>query len=880
MEIKIYAPVDGIVKKIEDCSDKTFAQKMLGDGFLIIPSSNVFKSIFDEAKVSMIFDTKHAYGLEIQGLNVLIHCGMDTVNLNGEPFNSKVKVGDWVKVGQDLFEADIKKIKGLKLSVETPIVFDQANIQSFFIKDLKVGKVKQGELICSIDYTLKEEKTENVNKKIDAHELFSGVSKYEKQSREINKAVGGKENYAEAYNCMTRLRFSIKNKDLVDEKILKKIEVVKGVIWNGTELQVVIGQDVYKVKDEILKQNDFANSIAQSNGEHTEKVSLFRKALSMFSGIMVKIIPVMVGAGLIQAIIAILIQLNVMPDISFAQQVAGSAQTWIFDKDLSVFWVILFIAGKTSQYFMGIMIAWSAANYFKFDYILGIALGVIMCSPFLFGDGGQAGFGFQWVIINFGDLNTGNPMLDNISKVIITGLSTKIFVIIGAIYLAKRLNDWIKSWIPITLELMFRPFLIFIIVIPIAFFVFLPIWNIFETLFGSLMFYVGKMPLGIGVGIFVGLWQVTVIFGLHMMLAIISIIDFNNNGGQSIFGIAGSVSVWAQVGALIGVVIVTQNAQLKKQGVGMIAAGFLGITEPILYGINLPKKRPLYAGVIAAFVAGALMNVLGVTQRASSGLGVFEAIGFFSDPVMGGVGKISAVENGLFYLLGCAVSFGGAIGLSMFMYKERPSEKKLVKKTISKLFTISKLENNFSKEDEKEISIKLKQVLKLISNDDEKMIKSEEKKIQNYLKFETKIQSLIEKEEKMKNSILVKGKKALKNNNEELANKLLLKWESINFKDKLQELENLKIEAYKLINFSQLENFVNNKQNSIEEKLIDINFADKKMLNELIPELNNDLNSLKINYNLLEPKTLLINLDKIINDKKENIKASKKRNLS
>ncbi|WP_342274769.1 PTS transporter subunit EIIC [Spiroplasma endosymbiont of Cantharis lateralis] len=297
----------------------------------------------------------------------------------------------------------------------------------------------------------------------------------------------------------------------------------------------------------------------------------------------------MVGTGLIQAIIAILIQTNVMPNIIFNE----IKQEGVLITKANIGWVILFIIGVSSNYFMGIMIAVSAADYFKLEGLIGVALGVILCSPLLFGDGCRLGMGNDFLIFDFGNINTGNPILDEITKIRVNTMNTKIFVIIAAIYTAKKLDTWLKRVIPVALELMFRPFIIIILVVPLSFFGYGIIWNFFETLFGSLIFYMGKIPLGVGVGIFVAMWQVAVIFGLHMVLGIISMIDHLANGGQSVYGIAGSISVWSQVGALIGVILITQNAKLKKEAIGMLPAGFLGITEPILYGINLPKKRPL-----------------------------------------------------------------------------------------------------------------------------------------------------------------------------------------------------------------------------------------------------------------------------------------------
>ncbi|WP_100916303.1 PTS glucose transporter subunit IIABC [Spiroplasma floricola] len=364
MEINLYAPVEGEIKNIEQCKDSMFADRMLGDGLVIIPSENNFKGFFDIATVTMIFDTKHAYGFEVEGLQFLIHCGMDTVSLNGEGFETNLKIGSKVTKDDILFSVDIEKIKNKKLSIETPIVFEFNELNEYKIKNLKVGKVKQGDLICTIEYSFEEKENNDLRTIIDPVDFFNTSNKYEKGAIQINKSVGSQSNYGEVYNCMTRLRFTIKNRDLVNVEELKKINLVKGVVWNGNELQVVIGQDVYKVKDEVIKNNNEISAIRTSLGITNKKTPLGRRMLAMFSGIMVKLIPIMVGAGLIQAIIAILIQVGVMPNIVF-KITESSGPNDVLLTQAPVGWAVLYAMGRSTTFFMGILLAVSAANYFK-----------------------------------------------------------------------------------------------------------------------------------------------------------------------------------------------------------------------------------------------------------------------------------------------------------------------------------------------------------------------------------------------------------------------------------------------------------------------------------------------------------------------------------
>lgn len=118
----VYAPLSGTVKPIEQCSDPMFASKAMGDGVLIVPESNTLISPIN-GKVMMVFPTKHAIGLRGEnGEEILIHVGLDTVSLDGAPFNVLIKDGQEIKAGQVLMTIDLEAIKAAGLSIETPII--------------------------------------------------------------------------------------------------------------------------------------------------------------------------------------------------------------------------------------------------------------------------------------------------------------------------------------------------------------------------------------------------------------------------------------------------------------------------------------------------------------------------------------------------------------------------------------------------------------------------------------------------------------------------------------------------------------------------------------------------------------------------------------
>lgn len=138
----IAAPIDGEVKDLSECSDTTFASGMLGGGALILPSGSKLYAPFD-GTIETVMDSKHAVALRSDtGIEALIHVGIDTVELNGTPFDVKVKTGQSVKKGDLLMVIDFDAIKAAGKSTEIPFIITNDPENKIFLS--KVGFVKNG----------------------------------------------------------------------------------------------------------------------------------------------------------------------------------------------------------------------------------------------------------------------------------------------------------------------------------------------------------------------------------------------------------------------------------------------------------------------------------------------------------------------------------------------------------------------------------------------------------------------------------------------------------------------------------------------------------------------------------------------------------------
>ena len=141
----IVAPCDGTIIKITEVADPVFSGKLMGDGFAIIPSGNDFV-VPISGEMATVFETKHAYGIKNENAEVLVHIGVDTVNLNGEGFTSHVTQGSEVKQGDKMCSVDIEAVSSKVPSIHTPIII--TNQKPF--NQVKDGKVKAGEVILEL----------------------------------------------------------------------------------------------------------------------------------------------------------------------------------------------------------------------------------------------------------------------------------------------------------------------------------------------------------------------------------------------------------------------------------------------------------------------------------------------------------------------------------------------------------------------------------------------------------------------------------------------------------------------------------------------------------------------------------------------------------
>ncbi|AVN59222.1 glucose PTS transporter subunit IIA [Mesoplasma florum] len=841
MEFKIYAPVDCDVKPIEECTDKIFAQKLLGEGLCIIPKNTDFYSPIEKGKVSLIFGTKHAFFMEYDQIKVLMHIGMDTVGLQGKPFDVKVIEKEKISLNTKIVGVNLKFIEKQNLSIETPIVFEQENIESIVVKKILKGSAKKGDLIGVFEIQKKHLESQ-INKKTGLKNLNSFKSKYVQAGEQFLKNVG-ESNFSQVYNCMTRLRFTVIDKQKVKEAEIKKNELVRGIIWNGNELQIVIGGEVYKVKDEITNIQNGIYGQTHSEKKEIQKPPIGKQLMSIVTGIMVPQIPMLMAVGLFAALQAMLVQFGVL------QAVNEGSNPGNVDLISGLFYIM----SKVGLNMIGVMFCYSTVKYFKGNTILAILVGLTLTSRFLFSGIPtpieEAGFGdwvagmkgTGWLIFKIGDY-----------PILVKAYEGSVLPFIASGILIVLLDKWIKTWMPSVIDIIFRGFIIYALTVLPVLFILGPILSFVEMGASKVAVALENPKLfGLGVALFTFLWTPLVLTGIHgaIIMSIIVSTIMQNPVVPSVLVGAVAIAAFAQVGAALGVALITKNSQLRSFSWGAIVAGLFGVTEPIIYGINLPKGKPFIAGCIAAAFGGFMAGILKLEVVFPSGMGIF------------GFSGMETITKQLLYILDWIVTITIAAGLTILLYSEKWDEFKYTKiklKKLNKILTNILLKQGLSKD-------QIKQNIESIENKYLSELKDNKENFDKYFKFiikknklEDKISKLNNLEEKNKKRLFDKAEQMISKQDKysiEKINESIQKSNDYSLSNQINKLEN---ELIQLIKENQemsdsfeisVEKLTKNYKNTIKELIKISNYKEVEMFE---PLFFNGVNSIKINFGIYD----------------------------
>lgn len=406
--------------------------------------------------------------------------------------------------------------------------------------------------------------------------------KYEKLASEIIEKVGGKENVNDVYHCQTRLRFKLADEEKADDKSLEETDGVAKAIRNAGVYQVVIGTHVADVFEEVEKLVDTGKTKGTPETAE-EKQNLFERIIDFVAGVFQPVIPALSGAGMVKALLALLMVANV---------ISNQSQTYYL--------LNLFADGVF--YFLPMILAFTCAQKLKCNPILAAGVAAMMLHP-------------NWTAlvaakeaVHFFD----------IIPFTLANYGSSVIPIILIIFVQSFVEKQLKKWIPKAVELVFVPMFTFLIMGTLAFSVLGPIGAVLGNYLGVFFTFLSESAAWAPAVLVGSLLPVMVMFGLHNGVAPLGVMQMANLGYDSIFGPGCVCSNMAQAAATTVVAFRTKNKKTRQIAASGAITAYMGITEPALYGVSLPKKYPLVAAMIGGGLGG-LYAGLTQTHRFATG---------------------------------------------------------------------------------------------------------------------------------------------------------------------------------------------------------------------------------------------------------------------
>lgn len=414
--------------------------------------------------------------------------------------------------------------------------------------------------------------------------------------------MGGKDNVTKAANCMTRLRVEVKDESLVKAVDIKKAEGVLGYIPDGKSIQIVLGPGKAKKVTDIcvdelgLPRVQDGTSDWKGNKEamkSMQKQNPFKNVLKTIANIFIPLIPAIIAAGLFNGLASLITTLQ-------GQEVLRTDGFW------QVVQLLFSLIGGGFLGYFAIYTGINSAKQFGATEALGGMIGAV-----------SIGANIVQISTIFGLYDTEVPL----NSILTTGKGGIIGVIIG-VWILSKVEKFIRKRIPDVLDLVVTPFLSLLVTALLFVFIIMPVTGfISDGLVAALSVIINSTNPVVSVisgYVLSALFLPMVLLGLHHGLIPIYAIQLEAMGGVSLFPVLAMAGA-GQVGAALAIYMVAKrvdNNRLQKVIAGALPAGFLGVGEPLIYGVTLPMFKPFITAGLGAGFGGAYVMLTHVLANA------------------------------------------------------------------------------------------------------------------------------------------------------------------------------------------------------------------------------------------------------------------------
>ena len=447
---------------------------------------------------------------------------------------------------------------------------------------------------------------------------------------DIVAALGGADNVVQAEHCATRLRVTCKDQAKVDEAALKAVPGVMGVVMGATQVQVVIGAEVNAVYKEFVELTGATDDPAALKEElANKKGSLLTRFFETVAAIFNPIVPALAGCGFLSAALSIAVALGM-------------------DSSSDVYTMISTISSAIFT-FIPFLLAASSARVFKMNQFVALAMCAAMMSSTWSGliDEGLESYTFLGISFRLIDY------------------SSSVLPVIFGVLLASYLERFFDKYIPGALKIVFVPALTLLVATPVTLLTVGPFtYWIGEVLAEgvNVLFTDGGLIAGL---IYGGIYSTMVVLGIHHGMVPVLVQMISTNGFNYVSPTSGCANI-GQAGAAFGVWLKTKDKTLKGNAAAACLAACTGVTEPVIYGVNVPNGKPFLFAAIGGAVGGAFAGALHLKSYVMGGPS-FLNFGMF-------LGGDNPVQNCALVMLAFVIAFVVAAVLTFLFWNPEEAE--------------------------------------------------------------------------------------------------------------------------------------------------------------------------------------------------------------
>lgn len=449
-------------------------------------------------------------------------------------------------------------------------------------------------------------------------------------AQELLSLLGGKNNIVDASHCATRLRLILRDDSQVDVAEIEQIEGVEGVFVRAGQYQIIFGTGIVNKVHRALMAAYANESIKPTDSNYVvpakNKLNPIGRLFRMLSQIFVPIIPVIVASGLLTGLLGMM-----------------KAFHWgAIDGDLMR---MLEVISSAALIILPVLIGFSAAKEFGSSPFMGAVIGGILTHPSLKDPMGLA-----------------HNLLDTMdvfgNSAAIIGYQGTVIPILLSVYLMSRLEKGVRKIVPPAFDLLIVPFVTIFITGMLSLLVLGPLGTIIGSIISGALTVI-YMKAGMLAGFFFGgLYPLVVMTGLHHSFTLIEV----GLLADPKIGVNFLLPIWSmanvsQGGAGLAVFFMTRNQTLKRTAISSSLSSFLGIIEPVIFGVNLKLIRPL----IGAAAGGALGGAYVVFAHVAA-----NSYGLTGIPMVAIIAPLG-IPNLLHYLIGFCLAVGSAFIITLLL---------------------------------------------------------------------------------------------------------------------------------------------------------------------------------------------------------------------